>query len=461
MTLPGLILLLLLPATPQDNPVERLLRQLGHEQAKVREEAARGLVEIGKPALPLLREAAKGGDAETQARALAVIKDIELRLSNGQDLWTRPGKALTPMVQDAGKLYYATESEAEGKGTLLCIDAATGRGEWSIALAGAPTNLWAREGVVHYQQEEEFFVDARTGKPLSSFHIGFTGYPRLELLGSVAVAVHSGWPSECRAYDVPSGRVLWSRKGPEIGFPLPLGSFKKACLVYEQKQVAALESGTGRPLWERALPENEQRPFSLGSPGPEQRVLFDDQFIYFSGSKVRKWDQQGRDIWAAEILDLNGCGPRLLAQDAGTVYGAMTDSRVVALAKENGSRTWVDGEKRDGWNVILGMQLIERRLLVLTSLGFSKSNPKYVVRCLDPETGKLLWTLPCSSSPLPRTSFRGWIYLAGTDGLYRADLKTGKALLLSRPLPNGTPLLLGDTLYCSSSTGVYAVKLPD
>jgi len=461
MTLPGVLLLLLL-AAQQENSAERLLRQLGHDQAKVREEAARGLVEIGKPALPLLRDAAKGGDPETRARALEVIKGIERRILNGQDLWTRPGKALTPLVQDSGRLYYVTASETGEKGKLVCLDAATGREEWSTALAGPAADLRTHQGFLHYQQGDQFFADARTGKALWSFHIPFVGSPRLEFIGSIAVAVHSAWPFGVRAFDVDSGRPLWERRHAEIGWSLPLGSFQKACLVYEVQKVVALESETGRPLWEHALPEDERRVFSSGSPGPEHRVLFDDRFIYFSGSRVLKWDFQGRAVWsAAEIKNLNGYGPRLLAQDGKNLYGAMTDSRIVALTKEDGAQAWIVGERRDEWTGTCEMGLVDHRLLALTSLDFSKGEQKFVVRCLAPDTGKVLWTIPCARSPLPRHSFKGGIYLAAKEGLYRADLETGKAVLLDRPAPTAHPLLVGDTLYCSSSTGVTAIKLSE
>jgi len=461
MTLPGVCLVLLV-AAQQENSVERLVRQLGHDQAKVREEAARGLVEIGKPALPLLHEAARSGDSETRARALEVLKGIERRLLNGQNLWTRPGKALTPLVHHSGRLYYATASEAEEKGTLVCLDAATGLEEWSTALAGPAADLRAHQGFLHYQQGDQFFADARTGKTLSSFHIPFVGSPRLELIGSIAVAVHSAWPFGVRAFDVDSGRPLWERRHAEIGWSLPLGSFQKACLVYEVQKVVALDSETGRPLWEHALSEDERRVFSSGSPGPEHRVLFDDRSIYFSGSKVLKWDFQGRAVWnAAEIKNLNGYGPRLLAQDGKNLYGAMTDSRIVALTKADGALAWLVGERRDEWTGICDMELVDGRLLALTSLDFSKGEQNFVLRRLDPDTGKVLWTLPCARSPLPRHSFKGGIYLAGKDGLYRADLETGKSVRLDRPVPNAHPLLVGDTLYVSSTAEVTAIKLTE
>jgi hypothetical protein len=56
--------------------VQKLIRQLGNDQYKVREEAGKQLVEIGRPAVPALREAMKGDDVEVKHRAGRILDTI-------------------------------------------------------------------------------------------------------------------------------------------------------------------------------------------------------------------------------------------------------------------------------------------------------------------------------------------------------------------------------------------------
>lgn len=66
------------PATrPADEEMLRLVVQLGDPAADRREQAEAQLRRIGKPALPLLAEAAKAGDPEISSRASRLVKLIE------------------------------------------------------------------------------------------------------------------------------------------------------------------------------------------------------------------------------------------------------------------------------------------------------------------------------------------------------------------------------------------------
>jgi hypothetical protein len=56
---------------------QQLVRQLGHDDFRVRESAAARLREMGKTALPALREALAGTDPEVCSRADALIRQIE------------------------------------------------------------------------------------------------------------------------------------------------------------------------------------------------------------------------------------------------------------------------------------------------------------------------------------------------------------------------------------------------
>src|SRR5262245_51218218 len=57
--------------------IKELVAQLGHDDFSVREEATKKLAEIGRPAVPAVREAAKSNDAEVRMRARRILDKIE------------------------------------------------------------------------------------------------------------------------------------------------------------------------------------------------------------------------------------------------------------------------------------------------------------------------------------------------------------------------------------------------
>src|SRR5262249_8735705 len=63
-------------ATPDMAAIERLIRQLGSAEFKLREAAGAELEKIGEAALPALRQAQRGGDAEVKRRAAVLVGKI-------------------------------------------------------------------------------------------------------------------------------------------------------------------------------------------------------------------------------------------------------------------------------------------------------------------------------------------------------------------------------------------------
>jgi HEAT repeat protein len=62
--------------------IKELVAQLGHDDFAVREEATKKLSEIGRPAVPAVREAAKSGDAEVRMRARRILDKIETSVTH-------------------------------------------------------------------------------------------------------------------------------------------------------------------------------------------------------------------------------------------------------------------------------------------------------------------------------------------------------------------------------------------
>lgn len=75
---------ILMLAISQDPPIDRLIEQLGHDDASVREASEKELAEIGAPALEKLRRAAESDDPEIRERADRILKAVELQVKFAQ-----------------------------------------------------------------------------------------------------------------------------------------------------------------------------------------------------------------------------------------------------------------------------------------------------------------------------------------------------------------------------------------
>ena len=92
------------PATrPADEEILRLVVQLGDPVADRREQAQVLLRRIGKPALPMLGEAAKAGDPEIASRAARLVKLIERPPIPGGPLGNEPFRTIGSRHEVAGR----------------------------------------------------------------------------------------------------------------------------------------------------------------------------------------------------------------------------------------------------------------------------------------------------------------------------------------------------------------------
>ena len=77
----ALVLMLVVTAVAADPPqadrIAALIEQLGDTKFRVREAAMRGLIALGRPAIPALRQALKSGDLEVRMRARMVLDKIQ------------------------------------------------------------------------------------------------------------------------------------------------------------------------------------------------------------------------------------------------------------------------------------------------------------------------------------------------------------------------------------------------
>ncbi len=71
---------------PDAARIQKLVEQLGSAEFQDREKAAQELEAVGEPALPALRKAAAGDDAEVKARAAKLVTQIERRAESAREL---------------------------------------------------------------------------------------------------------------------------------------------------------------------------------------------------------------------------------------------------------------------------------------------------------------------------------------------------------------------------------------
>jgi HEAT repeat protein len=79
-----------------EKDMKRLIGQLGSERYKDREQATRHLAQLGKAALPGLKEAAKSPDAEVRRRAQRLLEQLEPPAARSGDARREP---LLPAVK--------------------------------------------------------------------------------------------------------------------------------------------------------------------------------------------------------------------------------------------------------------------------------------------------------------------------------------------------------------------------
>jgi len=64
------------PKNVSPEEIQKLVKELGHDNFHVREAATNRLAEIGRPAVPALREALRSSDAEVRQRAQRILEGI-------------------------------------------------------------------------------------------------------------------------------------------------------------------------------------------------------------------------------------------------------------------------------------------------------------------------------------------------------------------------------------------------
>jgi RNA polymerase sigma factor (sigma-70 family) len=201
------------PKPPDEKAIRALIRQLGDDEFEKREAAQRRLVEIGEPALPQLREAARDSrDAEISQRAARLVRLIEktifgevrrLGAHQGEQPWvgrvalTPDGKQAVSAGFDAVRYW-----DVEGGKQLRSFGYTKGS-YWSLAVSKD-----GRRVIVGNSDQVARVFDLKTGELVQELkgHTGEVWGAALSADGKRAVT--GAWDRSLRLWDVETGKEL-------------------------------------------------------------------------------------------------------------------------------------------------------------------------------------------------------------------------------------------------------------
>jgi tricorn protease-like protein len=199
-----------LRADPEPAAIEKLIKQLGHDEFDKREEATRELEKIGEPALEALQKARTSPDAEVRDRATLLVRRIErslriemLRFGAGGGYWLNR-VAFSP----DGKRAVATG------GAVIWYDLETGREinrvmELSFARRGFCLSPDGKQFVTGHQQDRVVRLgDLDTGKEVRSFEVHTGGVDAVALSPDGKRLVTGGTDHTLRLWDATTGKAL-------------------------------------------------------------------------------------------------------------------------------------------------------------------------------------------------------------------------------------------------------------
>ena len=276
-------------ASPQR--IQELIRQLGDNSFKVREQAQKELTLIGDPAKGELQKAVQSTDAEVQQRATTILGDIN-------------------------KGAFERNSQAIARNLL-----------WTFSIpAGASSSPVVSEGVAYVAGADGklYAVDAKTGKQVWKFDDVPNGATLTQPLVAEGMVFVSDRTNALYAVDAAKGKLTW-----KFEFPAPAAGAQPAM---PNRQGAAV----ARPVFVRAG--------ALAGVGGSERPAADGGLVFVTGidgAKLHALDaKQGRKKWEA---DLPGQFFGRTAAADGVVCQGFADGALVALDAATGRQLWKSG----------------------------------------------------------------------------------------------------------------------
>ncbi|HUS47149.1 MAG TPA: PQQ-binding-like beta-propeller repeat protein [Phycisphaerae bacterium] len=220
--------------TPEESDAD-LVRKLGSESWRTREEAQKELIRRGEPAVDELTKAMDSDDPEVRQRAEATLKAIRKEARESKDkailesvLWkssVKEGVASAPAVSKGVVCFMGSD------GSLRAVDAKTGKAKWS------------------FQDKEAAKEQARAPGP-QVVTGGAQGPAPLIADGTVYVSARAG---HIYAVDLATGRLKWKSASAD-GFGPPAIAGGVLYVGGTDGGVYALDAATGKQSWRGELP---------------------------------------------------------------------------------------------------------------------------------------------------------------------------------------------------------------
>jgi outer membrane protein assembly factor BamB len=360
--------------------IAELVKQLGDNNFKTREEAQKELTRIGSPAREALQQAAQSKDMEVQQRASTILSEIARSAFNRSSLviarnllWSVPvkaGIAGAPLVKD-GVVYAPT---ADGK--LLAVEAKTGKALWTCEEtaegSASLTEPILSGGLLFVTDGSKmlYAVDAAKGKVLWKFEVPAAALnagraagglvaarvARIRNLNATAglpaaadgkVYMPDGGNSKLYALDANSGEKKWEADLPNGCFGRPAAGDGIVCAAAGDGTVQAMDS-EGKQLWQ----------MSLNSPATGL-TLIDGRLCFVAEGILQALDAKtGQSLWKVDLpspstatsvrmtVVVNGrvrtwnqCDDDSVAVADGTVY-AVSGGNLVAVSAKDGKKKW-------------------------------------------------------------------------------------------------------------------------
>lgn len=251
---------------------------------------------------------------------------------NGQILWRKTHQ--TYALATASGMVFA---DSHGTG-VIALAARSGRKLWDfdgIGPGGGIGPIWFYEGKLF---TASYILDAQTGKLVKILHSG----PRV-FSASHDTAFGANLHGVLRAWNVTSGRVMWSRtlRSAKIGVGLAANSTQVFAAFYNKLSgfahhgvLKAYDVSDGRVIWDRKLTSDAQ-------PLAESPVGTDGSYAYViepsntaHGSEIVSLDARtGRPVWLCSTVK-TAYGPPIVTRNF--VYVAVGTASLVVINKRDG-----------------------------------------------------------------------------------------------------------------------------
>lgn len=347
------------------------------------------------------------------------------------------GTGFSSFAVAGGQAY--TLGHAEGKDTLYCFDAATGRILWTHSwpsdlgdrfFEGGPTSTPTVEGDRVYalgRWGDLFCLETATGRVHWSANIakdpglppptwGFSGSPRIcgDLLilnaGERGLALEKG-----------TGRVVWRSEAKEAGYstPLPLEVGGRTILLLSTgKAYLAADLRTGKELWR--VRWVTQYGVNAADPVADGGRIFLSSGYGRGGALLKLGEGEPETIWEGKVLRTQKNPAVLLG---GYLYGidgdvGQAETGLKCVEFETGKERWIWPEAGSGSVTAAG-----DRLIVLTEKGELAVGPASPEGFRPAARARVLegkcWTVPVIS--------RGRIYARNAGGdVVCLDVRAGR-----------------------------------